>query len=92
MQTTSKYIMLLSVPKECTLKAANVGPTVQSSIEHVAVVSELTGRRLHRELAALGYRGGYTAATELRREMGQSCRRPLTALRNAARPAEADFA
>jgi len=25
---------------------------------HVAVVPELTGRRLHRELAALGYRGG----------------------------------
>jgi transposase len=32
-------------------------------------VPELTGRRLHRELAALGYCGGYTAVTDLLREV-----------------------
>jgi transposase len=37
--------------------------------ERLAVVPELTGRRLHRELAALGYRGGYTAVTDLLREI-----------------------
>jgi transposase len=31
--------------------------------ERLAAVPELTGRRLHRELAALGYRGGYTAVS-----------------------------
>ena len=33
--------------------------------ERLAAVPELTGRRLHRELSALGYRGGYTAVTDL---------------------------
>ena len=33
--------------------------------ERLAAVPELTGRRLHREIAALGYRGGYTAVTDL---------------------------
>ena len=37
--------------------------------ERLAAVPELTGRRLHRELAALGYRGGYTAVTDLLREI-----------------------
>jgi len=35
----------------------------------LAAVPELTGRRLHRELGALGYRGGYTAVTDLLREI-----------------------
>jgi transposase len=37
--------------------------------ERLAAVPELTGRRLHRELTALGYRGGYTAVTDLLREI-----------------------
>ena len=37
--------------------------------ERLAAVPELTGRRLHRELKALGYRGGYTALTDLLREI-----------------------
>jgi transposase len=37
--------------------------------ERLAAVPELTGRRLHREVAALGYRGGYTAVTDLLREI-----------------------
>ena len=37
--------------------------------ERLAAVPELTGRRLHRELAALGYRGGYSAVTDLLREI-----------------------
>jgi transposase len=37
--------------------------------ERLAAVPELTGRRLHREIAALGYRGGYTAVTDLLREV-----------------------
>ncbi len=43
--------------------------------ERLAAVPELTGRRLHRELGALGYRGGYTAATGLLREI-RPCRLP----------------
>ena len=41
--------------------------------ERLDVVPELTGRRLHRELAAMGYYGGYTAVTDLLREI-----RPIT--------------
>lgn len=37
--------------------------------ERLGAVPELTGRRLHRELAAVGYRGGYTAVTDLLREI-----------------------
>jgi transposase len=37
--------------------------------ERLAAVPELTGRRLHRELGTLGYRGGYTAVTDLLREI-----------------------
>jgi len=37
--------------------------------ERLAAVPELTGRRLHRELTVLGYRGGYTAVTDLLREI-----------------------
>jgi len=37
--------------------------------ERLAAVPELTGRRLHRELAALGYHGGYSAVTDLLREI-----------------------
>jgi len=43
--------------------------------ERLGAVPELTGRRLHRELAAVGYRGGYTALTDLLREI-----RPVAAL------------
>src|SRR5208283_4108899 len=37
--------------------------------ERLAAVPELTGRRLHRELGTLGYRGGYSAVTDLLREI-----------------------
>jgi transposase len=37
--------------------------------ERLGAVPELTGRRLHRELAALGYHGGYSAVTDLLREI-----------------------
>jgi transposase len=37
--------------------------------ERLGAVPELTGRRLHRELAAVGYCGGYTAVTDLLREI-----------------------
>jgi transposase len=37
--------------------------------ERLAAVPELTGRRLHRELGPLGFRGGYTAVTDLLREI-----------------------
>jgi transposase len=37
--------------------------------ERLAAVPELTGRRLLRELGALGYRGGYTVLTDLLREI-----------------------
>ncbi len=43
--------------------------------ERLDAVPELTGRRLHRELAAAGYRGGYTILTDLLREI-----RPVAAL------------
>jgi transposase len=33
--------------------------------ERLAAVPELTGRRLHREIAALGYRGGYYISPEV---------------------------
>ena len=41
--------------------------------ERLDIVPELTGRRLHRELTAMGYHGGYTAVTDLLREI-----RPIT--------------
>jgi transposase len=41
--------------------------------ERLDIVPELTGRRLHRELTAMGYYGGYTALTDLLREI-----RPIT--------------
>ena len=37
--------------------------------ERLGAVPELTGRRLHRELVAVGYTGGYTAVTDLLREI-----------------------
>ncbi len=37
--------------------------------ERLESVPELTGRRLHRELAAVSYHGGYTAVTDLLREI-----------------------
>ena len=37
--------------------------------ERLAAVPELTGRSLHRELGTLGYRGDYTAVTDLLREI-----------------------
>lgn len=38
--------------------------------ERLAAVPELTGRRLHREIRERGYCGGYTAVTDLLREVG----------------------
>ena len=54
-------------------KVTRLGPFERYLRERLAVVPELTGRRLHRELAAMGYHGGYTAVTDLLREI-----RPIT--------------
>ncbi len=54
-------------------KVTQLEPFERYLRERLAVVPELTGRRLHRELAAMGYHGGYTAVTDLLREM-----RPIT--------------
>lgn len=62
--------------------------------ERLAAVPELTGRRLHRELAALGYRGGYSAVTDLLREIRPSTPPPFE-LRFETLPgqqAQVDFA
>jgi len=37
--------------------------------ERLGAVPELTGRRLHREVREIGYAGGYTALTDLLREI-----------------------
>ncbi len=37
--------------------------------DRLGAVPELTGRRLHRELVAVGYTGGYTAVTDLLRQI-----------------------
>jgi len=56
-------------------KVTQLQPFEQYLRERLGAVPELTGRRLHRELAAVGYRGGYTALTDLLREI-----RPVAAL------------
>ncbi len=50
-------------------KVTQLQPFEQYLRERLGAVPELTGRRLHRELAAVGYRGGYTALTDLLREI-----------------------
>lgn len=50
-------------------KATQLEPFERYLRERLAIVPELTGRRLHRELAAMGYQGGYTAVTDLLREI-----------------------
>jgi transposase len=54
-------------------KATQLQPFERYLRERLDVVPELTGRRLHRELAAMGYHGGYTVLTDLLREI-----RPIT--------------
>ena len=57
-------------------------------------VPELTGRRLHRELATFGYRGGYTAVTDLLREIRPVAPPPFEVRFEtpAGRQAQVDFA
>jgi len=62
--------------------------------QRLAVVPQLSGRRLHRELRDLGYTGGYTILTDLLRDV-----RPVTAgafevrfETPPGRPAQVDFA
>ena len=50
-------------------KATQLEPFERYLRERLVIVPELTGRRLHRELAAMGYQGGYTAVTDLLREI-----------------------
>jgi len=50
-------------------KISQLEPFERFLRERLGAVPELTGRRLHRELAAVGYTGGYTAVTELLREI-----------------------
>jgi transposase len=51
------------------LKVTQLQPFERYLRERLEVVPELTGRRLHRELVAMGYHGGYTAVTDLLREI-----------------------
>ncbi len=62
--------------------------------ERLAVVPELTGRRLHRELAAIGYEGGYTAVTDLLREIRPIASSPFEVRFETppGRQAQVDFA
>ena len=50
-------------------KVSQLEPFERFLRERLRAVPELTGRRLHRELAAVGYTGGYTAVTDLLREI-----------------------
>ena len=50
-------------------KVSQLQPFERYLRERLGAVPELTGRRLHRELAAVGYTGGYTAVTDLLREI-----------------------
>lgn len=54
-------------------KVSQLQPFERYLRERLNSVPELTGRRLHRELTAIGYQGGYTAVTDLLREI-----RPVT--------------
>ena len=54
-------------------KVTQLQPFERYLRERLEIVPELTGRRLHRELVAMGYHGGYTAVTDLLREI-----RPIT--------------
>jgi hypothetical protein len=58
-------------------RVAQLQPFEQNLRERLAAAPELTGRRLHRELGALGYRGGYTAVTDLLCEIRPSARPPF---------------
>ncbi len=62
--------------------------------ERLAAVPELTRRRLHRELGALGYRGGYTAVTDLLRKLRPAVPPPfeLRFETPAGQQAQVDFA
>ena len=54
-------------------KVTQLQPFERYLRERLNAVPELSGRRLHRELVAVGYHGGYTAVTDLLREI-----RPIT--------------
>ena len=62
--------------------------------ERLAAVPELSGSRLLRELGALGYRGGYTAVTDLLREIRPAAPLPfeLRFETPAGQQAQVDFA
>ncbi len=62
--------------------------------ERLAAVPELSGSRLFRELGALGYRGGYTAVTDLLREIRPAAPPPfeLRFETPAGQQAQVDFA
>ena len=75
-------------------KATQLEPFERYLRERLVIVPELTGRRLHRELAAMGYQGGYTAVTDLLREI-RPIRPPSFELRFETPPgrqAQVDFA
>ena len=75
-------------------KATQLEPFERYLRERLAIVPELTGRRLHRELAAMGYQGGYTAVTDLLREI-RPIRPPSFEVRFETPPgrqAQVDFA
>ena len=75
-------------------KATQLEPFERYLRERLAIVPELTGRRLHRELAAMGYQGGYTAVTDLLRAI-RPIRPPSFEVRFETPPgrqAQVDFA
>jgi transposase len=75
-------------------RATQLQPFERYLRERLAAVPELTGRRLHRELGPLGFRGGYTAVTDLLREIRPASPPPFE-LRFETQPgqqAQVDFA
>ena len=75
-------------------KATQLEPFERYLRERLVIVPELTGRRLHRELAAMGYQGGYTAVTDLLRAI-RPIRPPSFEVRFETPPgrqAQVDFA
>ena len=75
-------------------KVTKLQPFERYLRERLDVVPELTGRRLHRELAAMGYEGGYTVLTDLLREIWPVTSPPFEVRFEtpAGRQAQVDFA
>jgi transposase len=75
-------------------KVTKLQPFERYLRERLEAVPELTGRRLHRELAAMGYDGGYTVLTDLLREIRPVVPQPFEVRFETppGRQAQVDFA